>query len=146
MTCPHCAAPVTAEVVRCAQCGALLPIESGRRYHIHDPSLRERDRFLSIFVLLFTLATTLLTVWYFGWPWAIAGTWAGFLLASLLCRYPLGSNFLATILSLATTCVIGPIETFLLLPTPWRWLGVLWLVGSLVMTIRISYQMGFIRK
>lgn len=146
MTCPHCSAPQTADTVYCAQCGAKLPEKTRKRYYLSDIQPKRSDSVAFLFTVSFSVATTVAVWRTFGWPWAIVGAWIGFLLACALCRFPLWTNFLTAILSLATTCLIGPLEAFLLLPTPWRWLGVLWFLGGLWMTARTFYPMGFFRK
>jgi hypothetical protein len=141
MTCPNCSAPLTTNTVYCEQCGAKLPEKTKRRFSLSEMLPQRADSVAFLFTVFFSVAATVVVWQAFGWPWAILGTWMGFLLACALCRFPLWSNFLTAILSLATTCVIGPIEAFLLLPTPWRWLGTLWLLGSLVLTVRTLTEM-----
>lgn len=141
MLCPNCSAPLTPNTAYCAKCGAKLPEKVKRRSYLSDLLPQPADSVAFLFTVFFSVAATVVGWHTFGWPWAIVGAWGGLLLACTLCRFPLWSNVLTAILSLATTCVIGPIEAFLLLPSPWRWLGALWLLGSLLLTLRTLSEM-----
>ena len=114
----------------CPQCGASY-------------SRKQRwDRLPFWLALLITLTSTVTTGLLLGWPWAILGTWMGWVGSTTFCG-ALGVSFLTAILMLLTNCVIGPLDALHWLPPRWHWLGHTWLVGGIATILGTLY---FIRK
>ena len=133
MTCTNCNSEYEPNTgaTHCSRCGAAYP-----------RSWKDRKDEISVaFMILSTVTAAIAVSWKYGWPWAIVGAWGGFLLASLF-GSRLGGMYLFVLtvgLFMVTTCLVGPIEVFLLIPSPWRWIALLWLaIGVLLFIISMN--------